>query len=128
MTTPNALNQIIIRMQMLMASGLTFDDFAIHRDEVAQLLAAIKLADDCAVVEIESNCERERIGDALWYDIAPELDADKRAGEEIACMREALDHLAARQMIELHPTRSGFVRLITAPTEEIAQPTATMEA
>lgn len=123
----NALNQLIIRLQMLVACNLTSEDFNIHRDEAAQLLHAIHLADDCAVCEIESNCYRTSADGKYWYDTGPEIDANKHAPEEIACMQQALDHLEARQMLARHTVVRDIVSISPAPSTDTTKTTASKQ-
>lgn len=90
------------------------DDFTVVLDSAAARIArAARIADRCAVAEIECEGIAETIDGARWYDIRLMLDEREHAPESIDIAREVIDYALERRLVKRHPVHSHLLRVVS---------------
>jgi len=98
------------------------DLFAAAVSQAAADRRAYQIADQAAVADIESNCLSVRDASGqLWHDTRPMLDEREHCAEAIDMNRAALEHAAARGLIERRLSAPHIVR-IKLPSHPIFHP------
>jgi hypothetical protein len=84
-----------------------------HTDEAKLMSAAIRIARQAVVADIECNANRTKLDEAVWWDTRPMLDPREHAPESLDMALQALDFAVLSGLAVRHQDKPYLLRITT---------------
>lgn len=85
-----------------------------HTDDAKLMSAAMRIARQAVVADIECNATRIKLEDAVWWDTRPMLDPREHAPESLDMALQALDFAVLSGLAVRHQDKPYLLRVTEA--------------
>jgi len=86
----------------------------LHTDEAALMSAAVRIANQAVVADIQCNAAHTKLDGQVWWDTRPMLDPREHAPQELDMALQALDYAVLAGVAYRHQDRPYLLRITAA--------------